>query len=349
MSRNRNTKESLSQFMNRLIAQQRKNGQHRTMQHYRATLNSYVRFRANKDILLADIDAEEMQSYEAYLKNIAKVCNNTISFYLRILRATYNKAVAKGIAVQRNPFSRVYTGIAKTRKRAIRTASVSQIKRLHSIGQLTPKQELARDTFLMCFYLRGISFVDLAHLRKTDLKDGYLHYTRSKTGGRLTVRWEKEMQAIVDKYRLQTASSPYLFPFLVSSCMAGNRNRGKEENVEGSRSKSGNRNRRREENVEGSRRELLDTRREELRLYHNAETRIAYHLKKLGAKLGIQGNLTLYVARHTWATAARDNHVDISVISEALGHHSVLTTQIYLRSIENAAVDDANAQIISSL
>lgn len=336
MSRNRNTKETLSQFMNRLIAQQCKNGQHRTMQHYRATLNSYMRFRANKDILLADIDAEEMLSYEAYLKNIAKVCSNTISFYLRILRATYNKAVSKGIAVQRNPFSRVYTGIAKTRKRAIRTASVSQIKRLHSIGQLTPKQELARDTFLMCFYLRGISFVDLAHLRKTDLKDGYIHYTRSKTGGRLTVRWEKEMQAIVDKYRLQTASSPYLFPFLVGS-------------NDPSLRKADNRKRGSEESVAGGRRELLDARREELRLYHNAETRIAYHLKKLGAKLGIQGNLTLYAARHTWATAARDNHVDISVISEALGHHSILTTQIYLRSIQNSAVDDANAQIISSL
>lgn len=67
----------------------------------------------------------------------------------------------------------------------------------------------------MSFYLRGISFIDLAHLRKSDLKDGYLHYTRRKTGQRLTIRWEKEMQELLEKYQAQTASSSYLFPFLV--------------------------------------------------------------------------------------------------------------------------------------
>ena len=48
---------------------------------------------------------------------------------------------------------------------------------------------------------------------------------------------------------------------------------------------------------------------EEARLYHNAEARISYHLGKLGTKIGIKGKLTLYIARHSWATAARDNHI----------------------------------------
>ena len=86
-----------------------------------------------------------------------------------------------------------------------------------------------------------------------------------------------------------------------------------------------------------------------MRLYHNAEARISYHLGKLGTKIGIKGKLTLYVARHSWATAARDNHVSISVISEALGHHSEITTQIYLRSIKSSEVDDANAKILAAL
>ena len=86
-----------------------------------------------------------------------------------------------------------------------------------------------------------------------------------------------------------------------------------------------------------------------MRLYHNAEARISYHLRKLGAKIGIKGKLTLYVARHSWATAARDNHISISVISEALGHHSETTTQIYLNSIKSSEVDDANAKILAAL
>lgn len=182
MARNKKTSETLFQFTNLLITLLAKNGQHRTMQHYKATLNSFMRYRGNKDIAIKKIDAEEMRSYEAYLKNVARVCSNTSSFYLRILRATYNKAVEKGITPQQHPFKNVYTGIAKTNKRAIPTEAISQIKHLTSSRDLTTKQEMARDTFLMCFYLRGISFIDLAHLRKSDLKDGYLHYVRSKTG-----------------------------------------------------------------------------------------------------------------------------------------------------------------------
>nr|WP_296088509.1 site-specific integrase [uncultured Prevotella sp.] len=318
MSRNKKTSESLFQFMNLLIALLLKNGQYRTMLHYKATLNSFKRYRDNKDIALREIDAEVMRSYEAYLHHTAGVCKNTSSFYLRILRSTYNKAVAKGLTPQLHPFTDVYTGIAPTRKRAIPAESVSRIKHLESVKDLTPKEEVARDTFLMSFYLRGISFIDLAHLRKSDLKDGYLHYTRSKTGQRLTIRWEKEMQEVLEKYQAQTASSPYLFPFLVD---AGNKSHDK----------------------------TIDKKQEEVRLYHNAESRISYHLRKLGAKIGIKGKLTLYVARHSWATAARDNNISISVISESLGHHSETTTQIYLRSIKSSEVDDANAKILAVL
>ena len=318
MARNKKTTESLFTFMNLLIALLLKNGQYRTMQHYKATLNSYMRFRENKDISFKEIDAEEMQSYEAYLKNVAKVCSNTSSFYLRILRATYNKAVEKGYTTQQNPFKNVYTGIAKTNKRAIPTEFVSSIKHLDTAKELTPKQELARDTFLMCFYLRGISFIDLVHLRKSDLKDGFISYTRSKTGQRISIRWEKDMQDIVDKYQAQTTASPYLLPFLTSD--ANNKN--------------------------GI---AQDKRQDELRLYHNAESRITYHLKKLGAKVGVKGKLTLYVARHSWATTARDKNISISIISQALGHNSESTTQIYLRSIQSSEVDDANAEILASL
>ncbi|WP_449140055.1 site-specific integrase [Segatella sp.] len=193
MSRNKKTSESLFQFMNLLIVLLLKNGQYRTSLHYKATLNSFKRYRDNRDIALSEIDADVMRSYEAYLHHTAEVCKNTSSFYLRILRATYNKAVAKRLTPQQHPFTNVYTGIAPTRKRAIPTEDVSQIKRLHSVKELTPKEEMARDTFLMSFYLRGISFIDLAHLRKSDLKDGFLHYTRRKTGQRLTIRWEDDM------------------------------------------------------------------------------------------------------------------------------------------------------------
>ncbi len=304
------TSKSFVKFINRIICQLKTNGQHRTMLHYIAARNSFMRFREQQDISLGEMDADMMKAYQEYLMNVAGVCRNTSSFYMRILRAVYNKAVENGYITQQHPFAQVYTGIAKTKKRAIPTESVRQIKEMPQ-SALSEQQELARDTFLMCFYLRGISFIDLAHLRKTDIKNGILHYTRSKTKQRLSLRWTAEMQAIVDKYQSRTALSSYLFPFLVTD----NSSRQQDER----------------------------------RLYHNAEGRIAYHLKKLGIQLGLEGKLTLYVARHSWATAARDHSMPLSFISEALGHTSTTTTEIYLSTIRSSDLGDACDKLLAEI
>lgn len=312
MTENKRT-STLLKFMTHIISQLKANGQHRTMLHYQAALNSFMRFRNNKDITLKQINADVIQSYEAYLKNEARVCRNTSSFYLRILRAVYNKAQDTGLTrYQPNPFRCVYTGIDKTRKRAIPVDAIKDIKHLdlsHS-----PAGEMAKDTFIMSYYLRGISFVDLAHLRKSDLRNGVLRYHRSKTRQQISIQWHPKMQALVDKYADKyhhcMTSSPYLFPFLANT---------------------------------------TNKKIDEEKLYHNVEARITYHLKKIAAKAGIPHNLTLYVARHSWATAARDHNYPLSVISEALGHDSETTTLTYLNSIQASKVDQLNAEMIDDL
>ncbi len=308
MARRKQKSETLVTFMKRIITLLKKNGQHSTMQHYKATLNSLMRFRDNKDMTFDEIDSELIRSYEAYLKNVANVCRNTSSFYMRIIRAVYNRAVEKGLATQQSPFKHVYTGIDKTRKRAVSSDTIKVIKHLDLSD--SPMQEMAQYIFLMCVYLQGISFIDLAHLRKTDIRNGILYYVRSKTGRQISVKWEKAMQEIVDKFQHLTRSSPYLFPFLVSDS---------------------------------------DDPKEEKRLYHNAQSRIAYHLKKVGAKVGMSERLTLYVARHSWATMARDMNTDLSVISCCLGHDSIATTQIYLDTIMSAKMYEANAKILAAI
>lgn len=65
--------------------------------------------------------------------------------------------------------------------------------------------------------------------------------------------------------------------------------------------------------------------------------------------VGIKIPLTMYVARHSWASAAKSKGIPLSVISEGMGHDSEATTQIYLASLDTAIVDKANSLIISSL
>lgn len=203
-------KKTLSSFMQVNIASLRQSGKLRTSETYRATLNSFMKFMDGKDVLLSNMDAELMMGYETYLK-AQGASMNTVSFYMRILRATYNRAVDKGVIRQRFPFKHVYTGVEKTVKRAISFKVIRQLKEMdlsHS-----QSMEFARDMFMFSFYTRGMSFVDMAFLKKTDLNNGMLTYRRKKTGQLLSIRWEKCMQDIVDKY--PGNYSTYLLPIII--------------------------------------------------------------------------------------------------------------------------------------
>lgn len=293
---------SLFNFMESIIASLRQNGKIRTSETYISTLNSFKKYRGNEDIILDCISSETMKGYEAW--HIARgVTPNTISFYTRILRAVYNRAVEDGVIADRKPFRHVYTGIDKTLKRALPLTLIKKIKSLDLT--FTPALDFARNMFMMSFYLRGMSFIDMAFLKKSDLKNGYVTYRRRKTGQLLTIEWTKEMQMLLDKY--PENSSEYLLPVI--------RNTGVNERS----------------------------------AYRNASYNINHNLKRIAEMAGVTIPLTLYVARHSWASAAKVKGIPLSVISEGLGHDSETTTRIYLAGLDTSIVDEANSLILSSL
>ena len=83
--------------------------------------------------------------------------------------------------------------------------------------------------------------------------------------------------------------------------------------------------------------------------YLNAMSLVNRHLKHIGVMAGLHLPLTMYVARHSWATAARNKNIPISVISEGMGHDSEKTTSIYLASLESSVIDEANNVILREL
>lgn len=208
-SRTRRTKRSLVRHMLCTIDQLKQLGRERTAETYTSALNSFMRFRCGRDIQLNKLTGEAMMQYEAWLKS-ENVSMNTISFYMRILRAAYNRAVEKGLTKQQHPFKDVYTGIGKTVKRAITLRDIKRIRNLDLSGR--PALDFARDMFLFSFYTRGMSFIDMAYLKKEDLNNGTLSYRRHKTGQVLHVRWEQCMQSILNKYPDNMSS--YLLPII---------------------------------------------------------------------------------------------------------------------------------------
>lgn len=205
--------EYLFPFMEEVIASQKLLGKVRTSETYASSLSSFRRFRKGKDLTIEEIDSDMMAAYETYLKSIG-ISPNTSSFYMRNLRAVYNRAVEKGLSIQRYPFRHVYTGVGKTVKRAVPLNIIRQIIEMELSEN--PLADFARDMFLFSFYTRGMSFVDMAYLRKKDLNGSVLSYHRRKTGQQLFIKWEKCMQEIVDKY--DTSQSKYLLPIIKPCC-----------------------------------------------------------------------------------------------------------------------------------
>lgn len=292
---------SFFNFTKSVVVSLRKSGKVRTSEAY-AALKSFMVFRDNKDLVWGEVTSELMQKYEAFLRSKG-VVKNSSSFYMRILRAIYNRAVDLGLVEQANPFRRVYTGVDKTVKRAIPLLAVRQIKNLDLSGNT--RLEFARDMFLFSFYTRGMSFVDMAYLKKKDLQKDVLIYVRRKTGQRLIIKWEQCMQDIVDKYAAFCRYN-YMLPVLQSPCS-------------------------------------------DMVYYRNVLRCVNRDLKKLSGMVGLSLPLTMYVARHSWASIARSRNIPLAVISEGLGHDSETTTQIYLSSIDVGVVDKANSLILRLL
>lgn len=210
--------DTLQAFAASLIAELRHAGKVCVADRYATTMNSFSRFYGRGGILLNAVDAGLIMQYEGYLK-AQGICPNTSSYYMRSLRAIYNRAVEKGAVVQQNPFKHVYTGVGKTVKRAISLKTLRLIKSLDLSAQ--PSVDYARDIFLFSFYTRGMSFVDMAFLKKRDLRNGKLSYRRQKTSQQLCIKWEKQMQDIVDKY--DTSDTPYLLPIIKNVAVDGRR------------------------------------------------------------------------------------------------------------------------------
>ena len=290
-------------YMKDMIERLWKQGQHRTSETYSTTLNSFRRFRQGEDVRLSDLDACLLQAYEYHLRN-RSLSPNTVSFYMKHLRAVYNCAVEDGLIVDQKPFKRVFTSTERTAKRAVSLKCIRRMKELDFGDNLS--RQLARDIFLFSFYTRGMSFVDIAYLQKKNLRGNVLTYRRKKTGQRLAIHWEPCMQAIVETYGAPS-SSPYLLSI------------------------------------------IKDLEKNPRKQYQNALFLINRHLKEIGRILGLQQPLTMYCARHSWASIAREKGISMSVISEGMGHETEKTTRIYLSSLEAGLVDKANRKILKLL
>ena len=293
---------TLGEYVRELTQRLYKNGKHRSAEIYTCTLHSFMKFRKEKDLLISQLDSLIMEDYESYLRKNGLTLN-TISFYIKRLRAIYNKALEQYGLEDRKPFAHSFTKNPPTAKRALTAENIHQIVAATTV---TEEEALARDLFLFSFYTRGMSFVDIAFLEKGSIKDGQLIYKRKKTGKELRVAWRPCMQEIADRH-----------PSLDGKHLLGIVN----QNV------------------------VTDVRKQ----YHYRQCRVNKALQKFARRIGMPMKVTMYCARHSWATIAKEKNIPISVISDSMGHNSEKITRIYLKSINDDVIDRYNDMLIEAI
>lgn len=274
---------------------------------YRSSLNAIIAYCGGEDFTFNEITPEWLKGFEIHLRK-RKCSWNTVSTYMRILRAVYNRAVDNNEAKYiPRLFRYVYTGTRAEHQRALETGDVEKIfAGLILLSGVNPAMQRARHFFILMFLMRGMPFVDLAYLRKSDLHGNVITYRRRKTGRPLSVTLTNEAMRIVRMYMNQDVHSPYLFSFLRSP--------------------------------EGTM--------EAYREYQLALRSFNRQLLILGEFLGISNRLSSYTARHTWATTAYYCEVHPGIISQAMGHSSITVTETYLKPFQNKKIDEANKLII---
>lgn len=307
-------------YLNTEAEHQRKNGHIGVANNYRSAANSFTRFlqtKKRRDIALKKLTPLLIADYEAWLQ-VDGLCKNTTSFYIRALQSVYNKAVRQGLTEDHKPFVGVYRGVAKTIKRAINPHEIYRLKALDIRDALVKKGytgkrlenlyhqlSFARDIFIFSFCARGLTFVDLAYMRKSNINGNLLVYVRRKTKQRIEVLIEPQMQEVIDRHPSHT---DYLLPILTKT--------DDEESV--------------------------------FQQYRYALARYNTHLELLGKMLsGLK--LTSYVCRHSWASAAYQQQVPLSIISQSMGHDSEKTTEIYLKSLACTTINKANHELLANI
>ena len=145
-------RKSFFSYMKIAALELRRSGNLRTSETYTAAMNSFRKFLKGRDIMVDEIDSSIISSYESWLKDRG-VCPNSTSFYMRNLRAAYNKAAAGGLTPQRQPFRYVYTGVERTHKRAVPLETIRRLRDLDLTA--SGAAGFARDMFMLSFYTRG--------------------------------------------------------------------------------------------------------------------------------------------------------------------------------------------------
>ena len=243
------------------------------------------------------------------LKNGVKL--NTLSVYMRTLRAICNKAILVDLVDQGwYPFFRYKI---KKGKSVPRTLNLDQMKRYFEL-ELPEQHPLYRSFCIgkLMFLLRGINFKDLVKLTNENLQGNRIVYERSKTKNLYSIGMEEQIKELLK------------ILFKGGDTLVG---------------------------IMDEEYHLLDQDIQVLKRYEQHLHVVNNHLKRISILLGLEIKLSTYVMRYSYANIARGLGLSVEEISYLLGHKSSAhaVTEIYLEQFDLEKLDELNRMIINAV
>ena len=203
-----NSGNSVFSYVNDLITDLIKANRIGTARCYKDTLRTLKVFRNQKDLTFNELNHDFLMMFEAdYLSRGNSLVG--LSVYMRCLRAIYNKAIKAGHADEEGyPFRYYKIRTGKTRKRAISIEAIQKIKKI----RFKPNTVLYtdRNIFLMSFYLRGMPYTDLAHLKVSNIIDGRIQYERQKTSQPFDIKIPEQLIPIIKYFTKDKKEDDYI-------------------------------------------------------------------------------------------------------------------------------------------
>lgn len=272
---------------------------------YQTAVNRLIAF-CGRDISFQEVNYTLLDQFSHHLLT-SGLKQNSVSNYFRSIRAIFNKAIKlKLIDRSFYPFHDISIKTEKTVKRAI---SKDELYKLH-IHSLDEDSTAWRslNLFFLSFYLRGISFTDLAYLTRLNIVDDRVTYKRRKTHKNYSIKLFPEALSLL--LRLNLVGSKYLLPILPNDVP--------------------------EDSIKAK------------KIISQCIKTTNKYLKQLSVENGFSIPVTTYTSRHSFATIAKRLGYSNELIAEALGHeYGNKITNIYLDTFDTDVLDDMHYKVIS--
>jgi integrase len=298
---------SVRLFWEDKIADLNKAGRTGNARAYLDTMNSFFKFAKNLQLKFRDINVEMLDKYETHLRATGSKVGG-IGVRMRELRALYNDAIKRGIVDEKLYPFKTYK-VSKLKGSGIKKAlTKAEIKKIIDFDELKhPHLAESKKLFLFSYFTSGMNFFDIMKLRWSNIQNGRIVYTRSKTKGNFSVKILEPVRIILDEYKNQNITTDYVFPILLKEGLTPIQ-------IENRKAKK-------------------------LKQFNN-------DLKKIAEIQGIESKVTSYVARHSYATNLKESGVSTDMISQSMGHQNVGITTAYLKDFDNNIIDDANEKLL---